>query len=154
MATNYVAQAPGSANAPTVTLTVTGYTGAANLLVVPTLQNLTINNANDVFTWTQLNEGAKLQVATTSTNSIATNMVVEEKTFFGNASATANSGARLGLIGLSDAKTLVGFSISNFGTKTISGNCYITGLAPTISADQPVWVTPVTLTVSGAYTVA
>jgi len=151
MATNYVAQAPGSASAPTVALTVTGIAGT---LTVPTLQNITINNANDVFTWTQLNEGAKLQVATTATNSIATNMVVEELTFFGNASATASSAARLGLIGLSDAKTKVAFTISNFGSKSITGNCYITGLAPTISADQPVWVTPVTLTVSGAYTVA
>ena len=151
MTTNYVAQAPGYANAPTVTLTVAGATGA---LVVPSLQDITINNANDVFTWTQLNEAAKLQVATTSTNSISTNVVVEELTFFGNASATTGSAAKLGLIGLSDAKTKVGFTISNFGTKTITGNAYVTGLAPKISADQPVWVTPVTLTVSGAYTVA
>jgi hypothetical protein len=150
MATNYVSQAPGSATAPTVSLYAWGVAGN---LSVPSLQELTINNSNDVFTWTQLNEASKLQVATTATNSISTNVVVEELTFFGNASATASSAARLGLIGLSDAKTKCQFTITNFGTKTITGNCYITGLAPKISADQPVWVTPVTLTVSGGYTV-
>jgi hypothetical protein len=151
MATNYVAQAPGSATAPTVTLYAWGVSGN---LTVPTLQDITINNSNDVFSWTQLNEAAKLQVATTATNSISTNCVVEELTFFGNVSATASSAAKLGLIGLSDAKTKVQFTISNFGTKTITGNAYVTGLAPKISADQPVWVTPVTLSVTGGYTVA
>jgi hypothetical protein len=38
--------------------------------------------------------------------------------------------------------------------KTITGVAYITGLAPTVSADAPVWVSPVTLTVTGNYTVA
>lgn len=150
MTTLYVAAAPGSVGAPSVTLTVTGASGP---LVVPSLQDITINNANDVFTWTQLNEASKLQVATTSTNSISTNVVVEELTFFGNAASTTGSAAKLGLIGLSNAKTLTGFSVT-MGSKTITGNCYITGLAPKISADQPVWVTPVTLTVSGAYVIS
>ena len=38
--------------------------------------------------------------------------------------------------------------------KTISGEGYVTGLAPTVSADSPVWVSPFTLTVTGDYTVA
>lgn len=149
MTTNYVAVQPGT-DFPVLTLTVSGIAGT---LSVPSLQDITINNANDVFTWSQLNEGSKLQVATTSTNSISTNVVVEELTFFGNASATSGSAAKLGLLGLSDAKTKVGFSV-DLGSKTISGDAYVTGLAPTISADSPVWVTPVTLTVSGEYTVA
>lgn len=151
MTTNYVALAPGSANAPTITLTVAGISGA---LVLPTIQDITINNANEIFSWSQLNESAKLQVATVATNSIATNCVVEENTFFGNASSTSGSASKLGLMGLSTGKTKVGFSINFSATKTISGNCYVSGLAPKISADQPVWVTPVTLTVSGDYTVA
>jgi len=35
----------------------------------------------------------------------------------------------------------------------INGKGYITGLAPTVSADSPVWVTPITITVTGDYTV-
>ena len=73
MATNYVSQAPGSASAPTVSLYAWGVSGN---LSVPSLQELTINNSNDVFTWTQLNEASKLQVATTATNSIGTNVFV------------------------------------------------------------------------------
>jgi hypothetical protein len=34
------------------------------------------------------------------------------------------------------------------------GKGYITGLAPTISASAPVWVSPVTITVDGEFTVA
>lgn len=148
MTTSYVQSAAGSTN-PTLTLT----SSVAGDLVVPTLQDVTINNANDVFTWSQLNESAKLQVVTTSTNSITTNIVVEEDTFFGDGVATSGSAARLGLIGLSTNKTEVTFEI-NMGSKTISGTGYVSGLAPTVSADSPVWVTPLTITVSGEYTVA
>jgi hypothetical protein len=148
MTTSYIQSAAGTNN-PVLTLTVTGASGN---LVVPTLQDVTINNANDVFTWSQLNESAKLQVATTATNSIATNIVVENLSFFGNAAASSNSAVKLGLLGLSTEKTETNFSI-NLGTKTISGVGYVTGLAPSVSADAPVWVTPVTITVSGEYTV-
>jgi hypothetical protein len=37
--------------------------------------------------------------------------------------------------------------------KTITGTGYVTGLAPTVSADAPVWVSPITITVDSAYTV-
>jgi hypothetical protein len=148
MASDYILSAAGSTN-PILTLS-TSVTGD---LAIPTLQDVTINNANDVFSWAQLNEAAKLQVPTTATNSISTNIVVEETSFFGNAAATSGSAAKLGLMGLSTAKTEVDFEI-NLGSKTISGIGYITGLAPAVSADSPVWVTPVTITVSGDYTVA
>jgi hypothetical protein len=148
MTTSYIQSAAGTNN-PVLTLTVTGASGN---LVVPTLQDVTINNANDVFTWSQLNESAKLQVATTATNSIATNIVVENLSFFGNVTAASGSAQKLGLLGLSTAKTETNFSI-NLGSKTISGVGYVTGLAPSVSADSPVWVTPVTITVSGEYTV-
>jgi hypothetical protein len=148
MTTAYI-QANGAA-APVLTLSVTG---AAGDLDVPTLQDVTINNANDVFTWSQLNESAKLQIATTATNSISSTIVVEPNTFFGLSSATTGSAAKLGLLGLSTAKTEVEFEI-NLGSKTISGIGYVTGLAPTTSADAPVWTTPITITVSGEYTVA
>jgi hypothetical protein len=127
---------------------------------MPALQDVTVNNSNDVFTWTQLDSSSKLQVATTATNSVSMNCVLDKDTFFGNASATANSAANLGVFGLSKNKTLVGFSLymgdtSTGGTgPTITGSAYVTGLAPTVSADSPVWVSPITLTVTGDYTVA
>lgn len=147
MTTEYILSAAGSTN-PVLTLT-TGVTGS---LAIPTLQDVTINNANDVFTWSQLNESAKLQVPTTATNSITTNIVVETDTFFGNATATTGSAAREGLVGLSTKKTEVNFTI-NLGSKNITGKGYVTGLAPTVSAESPVWVTPVTITVTGEYVI-
>lgn len=147
MTTNYIAVQAGTVF-PTLTLSVPGASGD---LAVPSLKDVTINNANDVFTWTQMNESGKLQMATTSTNSVSTNVVVEELTFFGNASATANSAAKLGLLGLSDTKVKANVSLT-MGTKTVTCQGYVTGLAPTVSADSPVWVTPVTISVTGGFT--
>ena len=99
------------------------------------------------------------QVATTATNSLSMNLVLDTESFFGNASATSGSAAYKGIFGLSKDKTKTQFTLymgddsAGSNTKTITGNCYVTGLAPTVSADSPVWVTPVTLTVSGEYTV-
>ena len=135
---------------PTLTLSIDGVAGD---LAIPMLQDVTINNANDVFTWTQLNSAGKQQVATTSTNSINSNIVVDDVVFFGDALATADSAERKGLLTLSTEKTRVAFSIT-MGAKTVSGYGYVTGLAPTVSADSPVWTTPVTVTVDGEYTFA
>jgi hypothetical protein len=85
------------------------------------------------------------------------NIVLDQAVFFGTGGTTTV--ANVGIIGLSKAKTLVGFELylgdtSTGGAgKTMSGNAYVTGLSPTVSADSPVWVSPVTLTVTGDYTV-
>ena len=146
---------PGTSGAyPTLNLKVTGDTTG---LDVTTMQDVTVNAANDVFTWTQLNQAGKLQIPTTSTNSISFNIVVDQDAFFG-VTAAGEAAKTAGLFGLSNGKTKVNFSFtmasSNGTDKVISGSGYITGLAPTVSADSPVWVTPVTLTVLGDFTVA
>ena len=127
-------------------------------LTVPALQDITVNAANDIFTWSQLDSTAKKQVATTSTNSLSMNLVVDPTTFFGSSLAATQTGtvAEQGLLGLSRNKTLVTFSLKFYeggATDTyIKGQGYISGLAPTVSADAPVWVTPITITVTGEYT--
>jgi len=153
----YIYPAPGNASAQvTLNLKVSGDT---NGLDVPALQDVTVNNANDVFTWTQLDEASKLQIATTATNSLSMNIVVEQDTFFGT-TASGETAQTNGLFGLSKDKNKVTFELylgdtDTGGTgKTISGEGYVTGLAPTVSADSPVWVTPITITVDGDYTVA
>ena len=154
----YIYPAPGVANVQ-ATLRLVADTVAGNL-DLPALQDVTINNANDVFTWTQLDQGSKLQIATTATNSLAMNLVLDKTTFFGNSSATTGSAPRLGVFGLSKDKTLVDFTLymgdeSTGGTgPTVTGSGYVTGLAPTVSADAPVWVSPITITVTGDYTVS
>lgn len=159
----YINPAPGTANAVTLSLDVatdtSDITQGAGALSVPGLQDMTINASNDVFTWSQLDSTAKKQVATTSTNSISMNIVVDTATFFGTDIDAPISGtiAEQGVFGCSRNKTLVNFIIrvENSTTDTfIKGVGYITGLAPTLSADSPVWVSPITITVSGEYTVA
>ena len=156
---NYIYPAPGVTGVEaTLTLEIDA-DGTNNQLVVPSLQDITVNAANDVFTWTQLDEGSKKQIATTATNSLSMNLVLDQTTFFGTA-GTGTTASAAGIFGMSSQKDLVSFELylgdeSDGSTgKTISGVGYITGLAPTVSADAPVWVTPITITVTGDYTVS
>jgi hypothetical protein len=132
----------------------------ASALTVPAIQDITVNAANDVFTWSQLDSTAKKQIATTSTNSLSMNIVVDDATFFGTTLNAAQTGtvAEQGLLGLSRNKTFIAFTLKmreNSSTdRVLKGQGYVTGLAPTVSADSPVWVSPITITVSGEYLVA
>lgn len=158
----YIYPAPGvSGVETTLTLKVVSVALDTTGLVVPGLQDITLNAANDVFTWTQLDERSKLQIATTATNSLSMNIVLDQDAFFGSSTATpAGGAANKGIFGLSTDKLLVEFDLylgdtSSGGTgKTVSGQGYVTGLAPTVSADAPVWVSPITITVTGDYTVS
>lgn len=153
----YIYPAPGVANVQ-ATLTINSAVGLTGNLSVPALQDITINNSNDVFTWTQLDTASKLQLATTATNSVAMNLVLDKDTFFGTGGSSTV--ANVGIFGLSKNKNLVNFTIYMGDTSggatgpSITGNAYVTGLAPTVSADAPVWVSPVTLTVTGDYSVS
>jgi len=152
----FIFPAPGVENVEmTLAIRVTGDTSG---LLVPAIQDITINNQTDVFTWTQLDEESKLQIPTTATNSLDMNLVLDQTKFFGTNSGT-DVAIKEGIFGLSKNKRAVDFTLymgdTSTGTagKTITGVAYITGLAPTVSADAPVWVSPVTLTVTGNYTV-
>ena len=156
---DYIYPAPGvTGTEVTCTLSVTA-NGADTGQALAGLQDMTINNANDIFSWEQLDEGSKKQIATTSTNSVSMNLVVNQTTFFGTGAAT-DTAAGLGVFGLSKNKTKVDFEIflgkedDGSAGKTVTGEGYITGLAPTVSAGEPVWVTPITITVDGDFTVA
>lgn len=158
----YINPAPGTSSQIVLKLDCGIALGTLTLggspLTVPALQDITVNAANDVFTWSQLDSTAKKQVATTSTNSISMNLVVDPTTFFGTtlASVQTDTVAAQGILGLSRNKTLVTFSLKAYeggATDTfLKGQGYITGLAPTVSADAPVWVSPITITVTGEYT--
>jgi hypothetical protein len=150
---SYINPSPGVPNVQvTLSLAVNGVSADAGMNV-PALQDVTVNNANDVFTWTQLDSGSKKQIATTATNDLSMNIVLDKVTFFGNSAATAGTAAKSGVFGLSADKTLVDFDLFIGDGVTITGSGYVTGLSPTVSADSPVWVSPLTITVDGDYTV-
>ena len=162
---NYIYPAPGTTGVE-ATLTIYHTSKAAEGalspaetgMVVPSLQDITTNASNDIFQWTQLDEGAKKTIATTATNSLSMNLVLNQDTFFGVSSATANSAEADGIFGLSKDKTRIQFDLylgdesDGTGGKYLSGFGYITGLAPTVSADSPVWVSPITITMDTDYT--
>lgn len=156
----YIYPAPGVSGVQATLSISIASNGSDTGLTVPALQDVTVNNANDVFTWTQLDSGSKQQIATTATNSLGMNLVLEQTSFFGDSTAVTNTAANSGMFGLSKNKTKVSFELYLGDTdggangKTISGDGYITGLAPTVSADAPVWVSPITVTVDGDYTVS
>jgi len=115
--------------------------------IVGAVQDITINNSNGTFSWTQLDSQSQLTVATPATNSIAANIVVDSASFF-----TASTG----IFDLSANKTLVYFRVYFNGqaasAKYVSGSGYITNLAPSVSPTAPVWVTPITIAVDGDLT--
>jgi len=113
-------------------------------VIVGAVQDITVNNSNGTFSWTQLDTQSQLTVATPATNSIAANVVVDDGSFF-----TANTG----IFDLSANKTLVYFRVyfngRTTGSKYVSGSGYLTNLAPKVSPTAPVWVTPLTISVDG-----
>ena len=196
---DYIYPAPGVGGVQ-ATLTIHRLSKALDSagMTVPSLQDITVNAANDVFTWTQLDAAAKKQIATTATNSLGMNLVLNQAKFFGagfttvvNEAALPSSGLTVGeiyfataeasfhtaasastftnntggadakgILGLSTDKTLVQFDLyfgdESDGTagKFVSSTGYITGLAPTVSADAPVWVSPITITIDDDYVIS
>lgn len=118
--------------------------------IVPALQDVTINNAAGVFNWTQLDTFSQLAVSTPATNSISANMVLDSTTFF-----TGSNGVD-GLFNLSNDAVEVYFRVyfngRGTGAKYVSGQGYITNLAPTVNPTAPVWVSPITVSVNGDLT--
>lgn len=120
--------------------TSTGY-------IVPALQDVTINNQAGVFNWTQLDTFAQLAVSTPATNSISANMVLDSTTFFSGSNGVE------GLFNLSNDATEIYFRVyfngRGVGSRFVSGQGYITNLAPTVNPTAPVWVSPITISVNG-----
>jgi len=129
----------------------------ANVLTVPQMQDITINNSTGVFRFKTLDNTAESAVTTPATNQLSLNVVVDEDSFFGNATLSANGAVlETGLFGVSTSKTKVTFRAyfngTDSGSKYLEGSGFISGLSPTVNMDAPVWISPVTIEVDGDYT--
>jgi hypothetical protein len=136
----------------TATITSVTASTATSVLAIPALQNITLNNGNGVFRWKQLDSTSEAAVAIPATNQISLNAVVDDGAFFGVTGSAGSANAK-GIYNLSNEKTKLYFRLyfngTDNGSKYVSGVGYFTGLAPTVSPDQPVWVTPLTIEVDG-----
>jgi len=126
----------------TATISTTG-TG----IIVKAIQDITVNNSVGIFNWTVLDSFSQSAVPTPATNSISGNVVVDDSQFFTTGT---------GLFDLSNNATLVYFRVyfngRLTGAKYLSGQGYISNLAPTVNPTAPVWVTPLTINVDGTLT--
>jgi len=124
-------------------------------LNLPQMSDITINNSTGVFRFKTLDNTAESAVTTPATNQITLNVVVDSNAFFGTGGAGVDTVVEKGLFGVSKTKTRVYFNAGFEGTDTsskfLSGSGFISGLAPTVNMDSPVWVTPVTIEVDGDY---
>lgn len=124
--------------------------GNANVMTVPSLQEVTLNASPGTFRWQQLDNASELVVTTPSTNSVAVTLVLDDTTFF------SNTGSTPALVDIVNNKTKVYFRLGwqglGSGDRYIQGKGYLTALAPTVSPGSPVWTTPITIEVDGDYT--
>lgn len=129
---------------------------SADALVVPGMQDITINNSTGVFRFKTLDNTAESAVTTPATNQLSLNCIVDSTAFFGTGTGGDDDAKENGLFGVSKNKTKVFFNVYFDGTdsasKFLSGSGFVSGLAPTVNMDSPVWVTPVTIEVDGDFT--
>jgi len=119
------------------------------------LQDVTINNANGSFRWKQLDKSGESVITTNATNSLSGNFVLDTLDFWGDSASTSGKAAYEGIFKLSNERTEIAFLIAPAGAidgeTVLMGTGFISALAPTVSADSPVWVSPITIEVNGDY---
>jgi len=130
--------------------------GTAGGLAVPTVQDITVGASTGTVRYSTLDSTASSAFTTVNENTVSLNMLVDEDTFFGDGANATNEVANVGLLSTSIAKTEVFFSVAFEGTDSgdyyVSGKGFLTGLTPTASIDQAVWISPMEIVVNGELT--
>jgi len=128
-------------------------TATTNTITVPALQDITVTNSNGTFRWVQLDSTSRYVVTTPATNSLNFNVVVDDTSFFTTTVGGSNSPVSKGLWGLSNNKDRVYFQFSWGGgtTHVSTGSGFLANLAPKVTPDQPVWMSPLVIEVDGGY---
>jgi len=125
-------------------------------LSVVCLQDITITNSTGVYSYTTFCTPDMNKLSTPADNEISVNMVLDGEVYFGNAAATANSATNLGVSDISINKVPVSFKVYYNGTANgafyTEGVGFVTSLAPTVSPEAPVWISPLTIAVDGSLT--
>ena len=127
--------------------TATWTASSSTDIIVPALQDITVTNSNGTFRWVQLDSTSRAVVATPATNSLNFNIVLDDTSFF------TGNGTTKGLFNLSNNKTKVFFKFAWGGGNShyVTGQGYLANLAPKVTPDQPVWLSPLVLEVDGNY---
>jgi hypothetical protein len=122
----------------------------ANVLVIPAMQEITLNMTPGTFRWKQLDSLSEQVVTTSSTNSLEATIVLDDTSFF------TGEGDTDGIFDVTNNKTEAYFRMywqgDSTGDRYVEGTGYLTGVAPTVSPDSPVWTSPLTIEISGDLT--
>lgn len=132
----------------------------ANALSVTCLQDITVTNSTGIYSWVDFCSTDMNKITTPADNEISTNMVIDDVKFFGTSpGATSGNAAVQGVAGLSNNKVEVQWKLILNGANSTAnayyyaGQGYLSSVAPTVSPDAPVWVSPLTVAVNGAMVV-
>lgn len=127
-------------------------------LNVGCLQDITITSSTGIYSYTDFCSIDTNKITTPADNEISTNIVIDDVKFFGANAIAGGTAANIGINGLSQDKVEVQFKLiwnndnanGNVANAYFtSGKGYVSSLAPTVSPDAPVWVTPMTIAVDG-----
>lgn len=133
--------------------------GATNGMVIPLLQDITVNASPNTVRYSTLDNDASSAFTTVNENEISCNMLIDEETFFGLASAGGlNLTKDTGLFDTSKNKTETFFTVAFEGTDStdyyIKGKGFLGGISASASIDAAVWISPLTITVNQELTKA
>jgi hypothetical protein len=130
--------------------------GNVQNMAIPFVQDVTITNSTGVYSYTTFTDVDMRKLSTPADNEISTNIVVDATTYFGTSPLSGTTAPDLGIANLSTNKAALDFKIywngTGPGAHYYEGEGFFTSLAPTTSPDAPVWVTPMTIAVDGAFT--
>ena len=125
-------------------------------LSVTCLQDITVTNSTGIYSWTDFCSTDMNKITTPADNEVSTNMVLDGLVYFGNANATANTATYYGVAGLSENKVNISWKLylngNANGAYYYTGTGYVSSLAPTVSPEAPVWVSPMSIAVDGTIT--
>ena len=139
---------------------LTTYTNAVPLVAaldVTCLTDITINNSTGIYSWVDFCATDMNKLTTPADNSVSSNMVIDGTKFFGS-NGTGPTAPEWGVNGMAANKVPVQFVVSlngpidTAGSYWYQGTGFITDISPTVTPDAPVWVSPITIAVTGSFT--
>jgi len=126
---------------------------ASHGMRVATVQDITVNSSPGIVRYSVLDDSASQAFTTVNENSVSLNILLNDDQFFGNASLTDNAIETNGLFLTQNNKTEIFFSVAFDGTDSganyVYGTGFLSGLAPSASLDQAIWISSLEIAVNG-----
>jgi hypothetical protein len=130
-------------------------------IIVPYVQNITVNSSTGIYSYTTFCDDTR-KLSTIQDNSLSTNIVLDDTTWFGTAypatPALLTSAQACGLQYIQANNLIIGFKMYwddhdgvGSGAKFKQGVGWITTVNPTVTPEQPLWISPFEIAVDGAF---